>query len=167
MMKISHLIALTMAIGVGGCASESGEPIDLDAERLAILEADRAWSETPPEVEAFVAVFADGGRFLPPEAPEAHTREDIQKAASGLFSLPGFSVSWSPNFAGVSQAGDLGYSFGTFELSVDDAEGNPVTRNGKYTTVWRKQEDGQWKVVSDTFNFDSPIPTSGAKSQTY
>ena len=161
MMKTSHLFALTMAILVIGCAPESGEPIDLDAERLAILDADRAWSETPPDVEAFVSVFADGGRFLPPEAPEAHSREDIQKTASELFSLPGFSVSWSPNFAGVSQAGDLGYSIGTFELTVDDAEGNPVTRNGKYTTVWRKQEDGQWKVVSDTFNFNSPIPTSG------
>ena len=161
MMKISHLIALTMAILVVGCAPESGEPIDLEAERSAILDADRAWSETPPEVEAFVSVFADGGRFLPPEAPEAQSREDIQKIASGLFSLPGFSVSWSPNFAGVSQAGDLGYSIGTLEFTVDDAEGNPVTRNGKYTTVWRKQEDGQWKVVSDTFNFDSPAPTSG------
>ena len=161
MIKTSHLIVLTVTISLVGCAPESGEPIDLEAERSAILDADRAWSETPPEVEAFVSVFADGGRFLPPEAPEAHSREDIQKIASGLFSLPGFSVSWSPNFAGVSQAGDLGYSIGTLELTVDDAEGNPVTRNGKYTTVWRKQEDGQWKVVSDTFNFDSPAPTSG------
>ncbi len=161
MMKTSQFIALTMAILVVGCAPETGEPIDLDAERLAILDADRAWSETPPEVEAFVSVFADGGRFLPPEAPEAHSREDIQKSASGLFSLPGFSISWSPNFVGVAQAGDLGYSIGTFELTVDDAEGNPVTRNGKYTTVWKKQEDGEWKIVSDTFNFNSPIPTSG------
>ena len=161
MIKTSHLIVLTVTISLDGCAPESGEPIDLEAERSAILDADRAWSETPPEVEAFVSVFADGGRFLPPEAPEAQSREDIQKIASGLFSLPGFSVSWSPNFAGVSQAGDLGYSIGTLEFTVDDAEGNPVTRNGKYTTVWRKQEDGQWKVVSDTFNFDSPAPTSG------
>ncbi len=115
MMKTSHLIALTMTVLVVGCAPESGEPIDLDAERLAILEADRAWSETPPNVEAFVSVFAEGGRFLPPEAPEAHSREDIQEAVSGMFSLPGFSLSWSPNFAGVSQAGDLGYSIGTFE----------------------------------------------------
>ena len=161
MMKTSHLIALTMTILVVGCAPDSGEPIDLDAERLAILDADRAWSETPPDVEAFVSVFADGGRFLPPEAPEAHSREDIQEAVSGMFSLPGFSLSWSPNFAGVSQAGDLGYSIGTFEFTADDAEGNPVTRNGKYTSVWRKQEDGQWKVVSDTPNFDSPAPTSG------
>ncbi len=161
MMKTSQLFALTMTILVVGCAPESGGPIDLDAERLAILDADRAWSETPPDVEAFVSVFADGGRLLPAEAPEAHSREDIEEVVSGLFSLPGFSLSWSPNFAGVSQAGDLGYSIGTLELTVDDAEGNPVTRNGKYTTVWRKQEDGQWKVVADTFNFNSSAPTSG------
>ncbi len=161
MIKTSHLIALTMTILVVGCAPESGEPIDLEAERIAILDADQAWSETPPEVEAFVSFFADGAHFLPPEAPAALSREDIQKTTSGLFSLPGFSLSWSANFADVSRAGDLGYSIGTFELTVDDAEGNSVTRNGKYTTVWRKQEDGQWKVVSDTFNFNSPVPTSG------
>ncbi|MDA2934039.1 DUF4440 domain-containing protein [Acidobacteria bacterium AH-259-D05] len=161
MIKTSHLIVLTVTISLVGCAPESGEPIDLEAERSAILDADRAWSETPPEVEAFVSFFADGAHFLPPEAPEALSREDIQKTASELFSLPGFSVSWSANFADVSQAGDLGYSIGTFELTVDDAEGNSVIRNGKYTTVWRKQEDGQWKVVSDTFNFNSPVPTSG------
>ena len=50
MIKTSHLIALTMTILVAGCAPESGEPIDLDAERIAILDADRAWSETPPDV---------------------------------------------------------------------------------------------------------------------
>ena len=55
--------------------------------------------------------------------------------------------------------GDLGYSIGTLEVTVNDAEGNPVTRGGKYTTVWRKQKDGQWKVVSDMFNFNSPAPT--------
>jgi len=33
MMKTSHLIALTMTVLVVGCAPESGEPIDLDAER--------------------------------------------------------------------------------------------------------------------------------------
>ena len=83
MMKISHLIALTMAILVVGCAPESGEPIDLDAERIAILDADRAWSETPPEVEAFVSVFADGGRFLPPEAPEQTVERIFKKSLPG------------------------------------------------------------------------------------
>ncbi len=161
MIRTFHLIVLTVTTLLVGCAPESGEPIDLEAERAAILDADRTWSETPPEVEAFVSFFSDDAHFLPPEAPEVLSREDIQKWVSGLFSLPGFSLSWSANFADVSQAGDLGYSIGSFELKVDDAEGNSVTRNGKYTTVWRKQEDGQWKVVSDTFNFNSPVPTSG------
>jgi ketosteroid isomerase-like protein len=44
----------------------------------------------------------------------------------------------------------------TFELSFQDAEGNPVTTVGKYVTVWKKQADGQWKVVADIFNRDAP-----------
>ena len=83
-------------------------------------------------------------------------KDDIEKIASQPFSAPGFSLTWSATTADVSSAGDLGYSIGTFELTTNDPEGNPVTRKGKYTTVWRKQADGQWKVVSDTPNFDSP-----------
>lgn len=63
--------------------------------------------------------------------------------------------------ADVSSSGDLGYSVGTFELTLNDSEGNPVTRKGKYTTVWQKQTDGQWKVVSVTPNLDSPSDREG------
>ena len=151
-------MAAFFSILFAGCVAEIGEPIDLEAERAAILEADQAWSETPLDVQAFVSYFADGARFQPPEGPEAVGLEDIQGAAAAVFSLPGFSVSCRAHFSDVSSARDLGYSIGTLEFTANDTEGHPVTRNGKYTTVWRKQKDGQWKVVSDTFNFNSPAP---------
>lgn len=41
-------------------------------------------------------------------------------------------------------------------MTVDGPDGSPATRTGAYTTVWKKQNDGQWKVVADIPNFDSP-----------
>lgn len=148
-------MALTLALFIVGCAPES-EQIDLEAERSAVLDTDRAWSEAPPDVARFISFFAEGAHFLPADAPLTIGKDNIEKIASQLFTSPGFSLTWGPTMADVSSAGDLGYSVGTFELTVDDSEGNAVTRKGKYTTVWRKQADGQWKVVADTFNFDSP-----------
>ena len=161
MKRIFHLAIIAFTILILGCATEVDDPIDLEAERTAILSADKAWSETPPDVETFVSFFAEGAYLLLPESPRAHGKDDIRDSASQLFSLPGFSLRWTANFADVSQSGDLGYSIGTFELIANDDDGTPATRSGKYTSVWRKQEAGQWKVVSDTPNFDSPAPTGG------
>jgi ketosteroid isomerase-like protein len=42
---------------------------------------------------------------------------------------------------------------------VNDAAGNPVTVRGKWVGVWKKQADGQWKLVADIGNSDGPAPS--------
>ena len=74
--------------------------------------------------------------------------------------MPGFSLSWEATSANVSEDATLGYSLGTLEMTLDDAEGNPTSIEGKYLTVWQKQADGQWKVTADIFNEDAPPPTT-------
>ena len=110
-----------------GCAPQ----VDVEAERTALLNADEAWSETLPDVDRFMSFIADDASILPFDAPIATGAE-------------------------VSHTGDLGYTIGAFELTVNDAEENPVTTVGKYVTVWKKQADGQWKVVADISNRDAP-----------
>jgi ketosteroid isomerase-like protein len=39
---------------------------------------------------------------------------------------------------------------------MKDAQGKPVTDHGKLVEVWKKQADGKWKTVADTFNSDLP-----------
>ncbi len=141
-----------------GCAPMPPEPVDLEAVKAALMEADRTWSKTAGDAAAFVAFTAEGAHFLNPEAPEAVGKEQIGEAVSKMFSAPGLELQWRASSAEVSGSGDLGYTLGTFELTVNDAEGNPVTREGKYVTIWRKQMDGSWKVVADAPNFNSPAP---------
>jgi ketosteroid isomerase-like protein len=50
----------------------------------------------------------------------------------------------------------LAYSHGTYEVTVNDPEGNPVTDKGKWVTAWEKQPDGTWKIVADIWNSDGP-----------
>lgn len=130
--------------------------VDLEAARAAILEADRAFSESAGSVGGFVSFFAPEARLLTPDGPQANGVAAIQEAYSELASLPGFSLSWQANFAEVATSGDLGFSVGTFVMNMDGPDGNPVTRTGKYGTVWAKQDDGEWRVVLDAPNFDSP-----------
>lgn len=61
---------------------------------------------------------------------------------------PGFAVTWTAAKADVS--GDVGYTTGAYEMSMAGAK-----ETGKYVTVWKRQDDGSWKVVEDIFNADA------------
>ncbi len=151
-MKTNWLVLATLALLAAGCAPQ----VDLEAERAALLNADEAWSQSAADLDGFMSFVADDASMLPFDAPIATGQEAIRAVFSALSSAPGFTLSWSATGAEVSRAGDLGYTIGAFELTVNDANGNPVTTVGKYVTVWKKQADGQWKVVADIFNRDAP-----------
>ena len=51
---LSALLLLTVA-----CSPQQG--VDREAELNAILQADRAWSETPPDAGDFAAFFTNDG----------------------------------------------------------------------------------------------------------
>ena len=45
-------------------------------------------------------------------------------------------------------------------MILTDPKGNAVSDKGKYLTVYKKQPDGNWKVIADIGNSDlqAPIP---------
>ncbi len=72
----------------------------------------------------------------------------------------GTSLTWAPIKAEMSASGDLGYTYGNYIYTVKNKEGTLVANYGKYTSIWKKQKDGQWKVVVDVGN-SSPDPKTG------
>jgi ketosteroid isomerase-like protein len=61
-------------------------------------------------------------------------------------------LTWTPVGADISASGDLGYTYGTFEFRSKDKDGKPIIEHGKYTSIWKKQKDGSWKVALDMGN---------------
>ena len=62
------------------------------------------------------------------------------------------TLTWKPVKADVSQSGDLGYTWGNWKFEMPD-----TTMYGNYFTVWKKQEDGKWKMALDGGN-TTPAP---------
>lgn len=62
---------------------------------------------------------------------------------------------------GVAQSGELGYTYGRFESKVtrDGAEGNV---QGYFTHVWKRDVQGNWKLVADVTN---ALPPQGLREQ--
>ncbi len=146
---------LFMGMLLAACTPASPQ-VDVEAERSAVLAADRAWSQTPPDLDAFMSNFTPDGASLSGNAPAAEGIEAVRSSNQELFGAPGFALSWSPSRADVSACGDLAYTVGSYEITSNDAAGNAQTRPGKYLTVWRKQADGAWRVVVDAPSENAP-----------
>ena len=149
-------VSLFLAFGCSPAAEQPAQEADPDAERAALIEADRAmfeaYSTSDSPLDALMAHFLDDANVLPPDAPIARGKEESRAIFAALEAMPGYSLTWSPSKGDAS--GDLGYTIGTYRIEIQDPAGNPLAIDGKYMTVWKKQPDGTWKVSVDMFNAD-------------
>jgi Ketosteroid isomerase homolog len=101
---------------------------------------------------------------LPGNAPIAADKQAIREVWAGMLG-PGTAVSWKVTKAEVAKSGELGYLYGTYELTMKDPKGGPPEHDkGKLVEIWKKQADGKWKCIVDTYNSDlaPPSAVSGA-----
>jgi len=126
------------------------------ADEATIRDLDAQWSKAASanDLDATVAFYSDDATVLPPNAPIASTKEAIRTLWVSLL-VPGATVSWQATKVEVSRPGDLGYLLGTYAVTLKDSQGKPVD-SGKLVEVWKKQSDGKWKCVVDTYNSDLP-----------
>ena len=128
------------------------------ADEAAIRDADAQWSKTAgaKDLDGTVAYYTDDATVLSPNAPMTTGKQAIRAVWAELLG-PGTSIAWQANKVEVARSGDLSYIMGTYQLTMNDPHGNPVTDKGKFVEVWKKQADGKWKVVADIFNSDLPL----------
>jgi uncharacterized protein (TIGR02246 family) len=125
-----------------------------DEEAIRKLDAEWSAAAQNKDVEKSVSVYAEDGVMLPSNAPIATGKAQIRDFWSHMLASPGFAVSFAPTKIEVAESKDMAYDVGTYELKLNDPQGNPTTVIGKYVVVWKKQPDKQWKVVADIFNPD-------------
>ena len=155
MKTLVSIVATLLVLAISGCAPQ----VDLEAEAAAIREAtDVEWLEVgqAKDLDLWVSFHTDDASLLPPNAPIITGKEAIRAFVSKLISTPGWAASWQTTKIEVSRSGDLAYSYGPQQTTVDDAEGNPVTDQQMWVAVWKKQPDGSWKCAVLILNSDGP-----------
>jgi len=122
---------------------------------LLKLERDFASAAARDTAAAFDAQAADDIRLMRDGHFPFLGREAMRKA---LAAAPG-TLTWEPAQAAASRSGELGYTYGTYELRRAGAAA--ASERGHYVRIWkkkpdgRKRSDGTWKVVLDLLN---PLP---------
>ncbi len=135
---------------IAGCSKTS---VDTIAESDALLQTDIQFSNASVAkgaAEAFYEFMDDSSVSLSPNSDPLTGKNKIHERMLGGGN--DYTLSWMPKKAEVAHSGDLGYTWGTYELSFKSENGTPQTRHGKYLNIWRKQGDGSWKLLVDIGN---------------
>jgi len=123
----------------------------MDSWRAELMDADRAFNEATANQGAsgWVSFFAQDGAMISEGVGEIRGHDAIETTMEGAFSDPSFRLTWEPIRAEVSEGGDLGYTVGRYTSVRIGNLGQEVRRRGLYVSIWRRQEDGSWKVEMD------------------
>jgi len=153
--RVLCCFSVALLLVVSGCHQQA-----LDhraADESAIRALDAQWSKTAGahDLDGIVSYYSDDAVLLPPNAPAATGRQAIRASWADL-AAPGVSIAWQASKVEVARSGDLAYSVGTYTLAMKDPQGKPIADKGKFMEVWKRQPDGNWKAVADTYNSDLP-----------
>ena len=143
-----------------GCRSEMSR----EDHRQTLLETREAVADAVAagDVERIFSFWTDDMVIYPVgEAPvkgKAAVREYVRRNRQDLGVVPRTQLLE----VDASASGDLGYIVGTYEWVNREGEG---TRPGRYVTLWRKNEDGDWKCFLEIHSPDPDGETNRESTQ--
>ena len=148
------LLVATIIVPVSRKPIEASPKLTVDA--LKQLESEFMEAAIEKGSQGYMSYYADDAVEVPNGAPLIRGKSEIAKGM-GFLDNKDNRLTWTPVGGDISSSGDLGYTYGTFEFRSKDKDGNPRVDHGKYTSIWKRQKDGTWKVVLDMGN-SSPAP---------
>jgi ketosteroid isomerase-like protein len=150
MKQIVATLVLAFALHQGllftlGAASSDDVPPAL----REMADAERAFAQRAQEVgakQAFLDYFADTAVGFESGQP-APAKDGIRKQPD-----PPKDVKvlfwWEPRYGDIAASGDLGWLTGPVRSGRPDRN-NGAVRHGNYSSIWKRQPDGTFKVVID------------------
>jgi len=151
MNKSIAIFSVCTIVLLTGCADDS---VDLSAETERLMQLSRDWSGivNSGDIDAIVSHWHEEALILPPDSPIIEGKAAIRKYVESTSSIPGFRITWEPERAFISDAGDMAYMIERNEITFANESGEQVSARGKVVTVWKKNDSGEWQNVVDMWN---------------
>lgn len=140
-----EMMSFGAALLLVACASAGRQPDARSAEQ-EVLETERAFARSMAErdFEAFVSFLSEEAVFFSGETPIRGWR-DVAARWEPYFSGDTAPFSWEPGHVEVLASGGLALSTGP----VFDPTGKQIAT---FTSIWREESPGQWRIVFDRGN---------------
>jgi uncharacterized protein (TIGR02246 family) len=142
------LLVLTMALFLGSTVAPCAADSPRDEIEAALMTFAKAFNQG--DGAAVAAHYAEDAAVFPPDSPRVDGRAKIQEfwqgaIKAGLKDLTLKAVE-------VHGTSDMAYEVGEVSYSAPDSSGQRKTATGKYIVVWKKDQDGTWRLYRDIWN---------------
>lgn len=152
------ILCLCLALVLSSCAHTAND--DSTNAMQALRAADTALQEAVAgkNLEGIVAFYAEEAVLLPTAEPIVVGKSAIREEWQHILSIPNFQNKSTLTRIDVASGNDMAYTMGTYMSTMLGEDGKAVTEPGKWLSVWKRQADGSWRIVADTYNTDIPPP---------
>lgn len=159
------MLATAAAFAVSACTKKAEAAVDTAKIADSIKAEEAGWQKAYADKDLNVLAdeYVDDAAMANPGERLATTDIDRRKSLQSLLTDPNFKLTFASDRVTVASAGDMATSRGHYTITMTDkASGKPVTSDGTYLTVYKKQADGSFKAVEDV-TIPGPAPAAAAK----
>lgn len=144
-MKPTIILVVLLAISCSPVQKQDPESL-----KEEIARAEKAFNDYAKEhgvKEAFLA-FAHKNAVLNRRDSIISGKDAIENYFNSQ-TLSDVSLQWKPDFIDVAEAGDMAYTYGKYTFRATAPDSTEINASGIFHTVWKRDENGQWKYVYD------------------
>jgi ketosteroid isomerase-like protein len=136
---VRNALAVMALVGLGSSAALAATNAELKEE---VRQAETAFAKTMADRDhaAFASFLATETVFF--GRGVLRGKAAVADAWKGFYADKAAPFSWAPDSVEVLDSGELGMTSGP----VFDPSGKRV---GTFNSVWRKEKDGQWRIIFD------------------
>jgi ketosteroid isomerase-like protein len=144
-MKMDSVLGLSAIFVLVGCASAPA-PLPVEEMKAQVAATERAFAKTMADRDhaAFTRMVSEEAVFFSGPTP-LRGREAVAAYWKRYYEKAAAPFSWEPKEVEVLASGTLALSSGP----VHDAKGELI---GSFTSVWRQEAPGVWRIVLDKGN---------------
>jgi len=160
------VMAAFAALSLSGCGQSSGDNRQADIQALKDNEVRWNQDYAAKDLAKIEAHYAPDATIMASGMPSASGTDGIHKLLGEMVADPALTLHFQAARVEVSKAGDVGYTQGTYQMTMTDlASKKVVNDHGSYVTTYARQADGSWKAVSDIATSQVPPPTQASASK--
>jgi uncharacterized protein (TIGR02246 family) len=168
---MKNVVSLACIAGIAMMMAACNQAPDThDADVQAIKTLETTWSQdyATKNADKIASYYADDAVLMAPGMAPASGKDAIHSMIAGMAADPALSLKFQASRVDAAKSGDVAWSQGSYTMSMTDPNTKQVVNDhGSYVTVYHKQADGSWKVVSDiaTSSVPPPMPAPEPKKK--